>query len=96
MITETPKTNKWNRLKNWTAEHADVLVAGSVVAGFVGLVTLAVVADIKAENEEAEKLNKTNNWIRDEFSAGNSVFQLSSGSYLSVPRSSDMTLHQSV
>ena len=85
MLNEKPAESKFARFKKWTVEHADVITAVTVFGGFA---TLVVGTIVYAEHE----VRKTNEYIREETNAGNNVYELASGSLISVPRTADIKI----
>jgi len=96
MQNETPKTNRRVRFVQWMSDHSEGLVMGTIVVGFAGLCVAAGVAEVKAANEAQQKANEINDWIRDEFNTGHNVYQLDSGAYLSVDRTSSQEIYHHV
>lgn len=88
---------------NWTKKHSEDLIAGSFAAATLGLTTWAIVWTFKEANAAAEAANEA--WseyvskeealqerLMNEHNAGNDVYRLSSGEYLTVPQGSNQKL----
>ena len=76
------KTSRLQKIKTKIKENPDEIALYS----FIGLMVTAVAAaTVYAVVEENRQTRETNEWIKKENAAGNSVFMLIDGSYLSVP-----------
>lgn len=89
MLNETPKTTRRVRVAQWMSDHSEGLVMGTIIVGFAGLCVAAGVMEAK----EQKKANEINKWIVDEFNAGNAIYELDSGAYLTVPRDAGQKIY---
>lgn len=65
------------KIKNFVSNHADEIVAGTM---FTAVAALTVAVTIKAIKDQ----NRLNEWIQEQYRAGNVVHQLIDGSYIAV------------
>lgn len=69
--------NKIQKIKKFVTNYAPEIVYGTLVTGIVLLTGYVIVASIK-------EVNATNEWIQEQYAAGNVVHQLIDGSFISV------------
>lgn len=97
MQQQTPAPKKSTRFKNWIVEHSPELAGAAVVVGFVGGLVALAVADIKSENRQVEEARQRivnhNRWITDQQNAGNTIYALEDGRFLTVDNSATREIH---
>jgi hypothetical protein len=79
---------KSQKLKSWMSNHSEDIIAASIIAGSVAAFVAVVVytnkqynVDVAAWNEHADEIV---GWINDQTKAGNFIYALSDGTYLTV------------
>lgn len=96
---ETPKQTKWTRFKKWSNEHPDFwagLTMTTIVVGFVATVVWVSVEEQKeleqAADDAKKRVNEINSWVNDQQNAGNVVYALEDGRFLTVDRAAEQTM----
>jgi hypothetical protein len=94
-MTETTKKTKRQKFKSWCADNRENLAVAGVGSFFVAAYGYVFYASVKEANQAVAQAHQehvaylqwrdeTNTWLNDQRNAGNAVYQLEDGRFLTV------------